>query len=115
MATFPDVRVHRRQGTSELWIEVPDAVLPSEKGWNPPAASIVVPVPAGYPTAKPPNFFVAAGLTRGRNKVAGMGGPQAVGTVPGSWCSMCWGPVKEGRTTLLSCIRFALSRFQEAQ
>lgn len=115
VTALPDARVHRGQGTSEMWIEVPDAVLPPGKGWNQPTTSIVVPVPAGYPTAKPPNFFVAPGLTRNGGGVGGMGGPATIGTVPGSWCSMCWGPVAEGRTTLLSCVRFALSRFQEAQ
>jgi len=115
MAVFPDARVHRPQGTSELWIEIPGAVLPPGKGWNPSTTSVVIPVPAGYPTAKPANFFVSPGLTRNGGGVGGMGGPQAAGSVPGSWCPMCWGPVGEGRKTLLSCVRFALSRFQEAQ
>jgi hypothetical protein len=115
VTSFPDARVHRREGTPEMWIEVPGAVLPPGKGWNQPTTSIVVPVPTGYPTAKPPNFFVAPGLTRNGGTPAGMGGVQAVGTIPGSWCAMCWGPVAEGRPTLLSCVRFALSRFQEAQ
>jgi hypothetical protein len=114
-AGFPDVRIHRKAGASDLWIEIPDIVLPPGKGWSPATTSIVVPVPPGYPTAKPANFFVAPGLTRNGGAVGGMGGAQAVGTVPGSWCSMCWGPVAEGRTTLLSCVRFAVSRFQEAQ
>lgn len=115
VTAFPDARVHRRQGTSELWIEVPGAGLPPGKGWNQPTTSIVVPVPVGYPTAKPPNFLVAPGLTRNGGGVGGMSGPQAVGTVPGQWCSMCWSPAAEGRTSLLACVRFALSRFQEAQ
>jgi hypothetical protein len=115
MTAHPDAQVHRRPGTSEFWIEVPGTVLPSGKGWNQPTTNIVVPVPAGYPTAKPPNFFVAPGLTRNGGTPGGMGGAQAVGTVPGTWCAMCWGPVAEGRTTLLSCVRFAVSRFHEAQ
>jgi hypothetical protein len=44
-----------------------------------------------------------------------MGGPQAVGAAPGQWCAMCWGPVAEGRHSLLACLRFAVSRFLEVQ
>jgi hypothetical protein len=113
-AAYPGAQVHRASGTPEMWIEVSSA-LPSGKGWTPPTTSIVLPVPTGYPTAKPPNFFVASGLTRGGGAVGGMGAAQTIGAIPGTWCPMCWGPEKEGRTTLLSYVRFALSRFQEAQ
>ena len=113
-AIFPDARVHRGPG-SDFWLEVPQLGMPGGKGWNQAATDILVPVPGGYPTAKPPNFFIRPGLPRAGGGVGGMGGPQAVGPVPGQWCAMCWGPVAEGRHSLLACVRFAASRFLEVQ
>jgi hypothetical protein len=114
ISTFPDARLHRGPG-NDLWLEIPGTVLPAGKGWNQTATDVLVPVPPAYPSAKPPNFFIRPGLARGGGAVGGMGGPQAVGVAPGQWCSMCWSPAAEGRSSLLACVRFAISRFQEAQ
>src|SRR6267143_3268172 len=77
LAAYPDARVHRNSGT-EFWIEVPGVKLPPGKGWNQETMDILVPVPAGYPTARPPTFFVRPGLARGSGGVGGMGGATPV-------------------------------------